>query len=176
MAQHELPTSKIDRTTSWLRKIHWVTAVLVAVAYISINALGPVGTESRFLWANVHFWAGVLVICFTIPRTLLRVWVGGTDAERSAAALIRRSVHLALLSFLLSQPVLGILSVNAAGSPVILYGLGLPITLIGPSQPIASVLHSMHQFVGNAFYWVIALHIASGLFAMVRGFSIPRAS
>jgi cytochrome b561 len=148
--------------------IHWATAFLVIAAIISINARGPIGTQSRFFWANVHFWAGFLVIWLTAPRLIFRLWVGIGDSERSASSFLNRAVRLSLFAFLVIQPVLGVLTVNAAGSPLILYGLDIPIVVIAPNEALATVLHSLHENIGVAFYWIIGLHFGAGLIAIVR--------
>jgi len=144
---------------------HWAIFLLVALAYLAIELRGPKGTESRALWSGVHVWAGSLVLAFASLRLLWRLWYGAPDdidANR-LLAFLARAAHLALYLFVFVQPLLGILTINTAGHPVVLAGLGLPIRLAGADPEANHAIRQAHRFIGNLFYWVIGLHAAAAV-------------
>ncbi len=73
-------------------------------------------------------------------------------------------VTLALLLFVVVQPVLGILSVWAGGE-----ALAIPFTpwalppLLALGEGTGHTLEEAHEVIGNAFYAVIALHALAAL-------------
>jgi len=143
----------------------WTIFLLVALAYLAIEIRGPKGTDSRTLWSNVHFWCGSLVLTLASLRLLWRLW-HGAPAEMNTGrplAFLARLVHLMLYLFIFVQPLLGILMINTGGHPVVLAGLNLPIQLAGADPLAHKVIHEAHEWIGNAFYWVIGLHAAAAI-------------
>ncbi|CAB3773044.1 cytochrome b [Paraburkholderia humisilvae] len=157
---------------------HWVIFLLVATAYFAIEMRGPKGSESRVLWTSVHFWAGTLVLALALPRLLWRLWRRPPDDLSSSRVVtfLSRLMHLLLYIFIFLQPILGILMINTAGHPLTLAGLNYHITLTGPSQEASKVIKEVHEFIGNAFYWVIGLHAlaAIGHHIVLKGASLRR--
>lgn len=144
---------------------HWATFLLVALAWLAIEIRGPKGSDSRALWTAVHFWAGTLVLTLAVFRLLWRLWRGvpGAIDVNPALTFLARLVHVALYLFIFVQPLLGILMVNAGGHPLVLAGLSLPITLIGADALARPVIRTAHEWLGNAFYFVVGLHAFGAL-------------
>jgi cytochrome b561 len=79
-------------------------------------------------------------------------------------ASLSRCTHIALYAFLVVQPLLGLLSVFAAG-----HGIVIPYTSLQIPSPMSAdralshQLEDIHGWVGTIFYYVIGLHILGAL-------------
>ena len=147
-----------------VRWIHWFSVALIAVAYFT----GESAEEFNETGAGVnwHVLAGLGLLLMFVPRLLARLWVRKPPETRSSAAqkLMMRTVHLALLLFVVVQPVLGILMVWSEGDPLI-----VPLTtwqippLLAVGEGWEETLEGLHETVGNVFYGVIGLHVLAAL-------------
>ncbi|WGS52941.1 cytochrome b/b6 domain-containing protein [Paraburkholderia sp. D15] len=154
-----------DRYTKPAIFFHWAIFLLVALAYLAIEIRGPKGSDSRVFWSNVHFCAGNLVLGLAVLRLLWRLWAGAPaeiDTNR-LLAFLARAAHLALYVFIFAQPLLGILMINAGGHPVTLAWVNVSYTLIGADPAARPLLKGAHEWLGNAFYWVIGLHALAAI-------------
>ena len=148
---------------------HWLMFVLVAVAYAAIELRGftDKGTAARMVAMEVHKWSGALVLALIVPRLLWRA-VRGAPAPESyprLGQLAGAAVHGLLYLFLVAQPVLGILMMNAAGRELMLPGTGIGLPpLISPDAGLKDLLGEIHEIIGKAFYLVIGLHAMAALF------------
>ncbi|KAI3592666.1 Cytochrome b561 [Cupriavidus sp. U2] len=148
---------------------HWLMFVLVAVAYAAIELRGftDKGTAARMVAMEVHKWSGALVLALIVPRLLWRAVRGAPapEAYPRLGQLAGATVHGLLYLFLVAQPILGILMMNAAGRELMLPGtdIGLP-PLIAPDAARKDLLGEIHETIGNAFYLVIGLHAMAALF------------
>jgi cytochrome b561 len=154
-----------DRYTRPAIFFHWAIVLLIALAYLAIEIRGPKGSDSRVFWSNVHFWAGNLVLTLAVLRLLWRLWAGAPeeiDGNR-LFAFLARAVHLALYLFIFVQPLLGILMINTGGHPVTLAWANVSYTLVGADPVARPLLKTAHEWLGNAFYWVIGLHALAAI-------------
>jgi cytochrome b561 len=148
---------------------HWVTVFLVGLAYLSIELRGDLESARRAVWTNVHLWGGVILIVFTLIRILWKNWVGNDiNKHRSPISFFSRLSNGLLLIFLIAQPILGVLTMNASGHTNFLSGTEIKISLLGKNTELADFLHATHQWVGNAFYWVIAIHALIGIWQLSK--------
>lgn len=151
------------RYPALVRCIHWTSAGLVLLAYLTSESAEAASG------ANWHIFAGLLLLLlFPLHLVALRLkrrasssWQKPTrQAERLAAI----SIHGALFLFLVVQPVLGVLSLWGTGEP-----LPIPFTAVSVSSPLAldgaagHTLEEMHEAVGTFFYAIIALHVLAAL-------------
>lgn len=150
-----------------LRTVHWLTVLAVAAAYLLVE-LGdddtPIGPASAIQW---HYLAGVLVLvllAIRLPALAASQVPPVTPAPGRWVHLAARATHLTLYGFLLLQPVLGILQVNFGGDPVRLpvVDLALPM-VVSPDHAWEERIEEWHEALGQAFYWVIGLHVAAAL-------------
>lgn len=156
------------------RVFHWVTAIVVTMAFI----LGPGGfgrlmhqgvdpaTRSDIVW---HESLGILVLLLTALRL---VWV----ALRPAAPqfqmvgwmrLAARLMHAALWGLLLALPATALLALGSEGHPLTLLG-GVRVDrlpLIAGSA-IAGLADwgEVHEFLGDFIMWLAGLHAAAAIF------------
>lgn len=148
---------------------HWLMFVLVAVAYAAIELRGftDKGTAARMVAMEVHKWSGALVLALIVPRLLWRA-VRGAPAPEAYPRLGRlagAAVHGLLYLFLLAQPIVGVLMMNAGGRELMVPGTGIGLPpLIAPDAPLKDVLGDIHETIGKAFYLVIGLHAMAALF------------
>jgi cytochrome b561 len=152
------------------RWLHWTTFALVVVAYASINArkLFERGSDERILAVESHFLVGMVILMLTLPRLANRLKGPSpiiVPPQPVFSALLSKATHALLYAFLIVQPLSGILARLAEGK-----GIGLPFvervipSFFGTHEALATSLESAHVWIGEAFYWVIGLHILAALF------------
>ena len=66
--------------------------------------------------------------------------------------------HWLMYALILCLPVLGLLSLQAKGTPPNLFGLPLPL-LIEPAPTLAHDLKDWHENLGNVLLWLAILHV-----------------
>lgn len=145
--------------------LHWVIFLLVALALFAIEVRGPRGSDSRALWTGVHVWAGLSVLVLTVVRLFWRLVHGvpAAEAGQGVFAACARGLHLLFYVLLIAQPLLGILMINFAGRPVSLMGTGLSFAIVGADDAARQTVHDVHEFIGNALYYLIGLHALAAL-------------
>lgn len=156
------------------RAFHWVTAIVVTIAFI----LGPGGfgrlmrsgvdpaTRSDIVW---HETLGMLVFVLTVLRLL---WVAFRPAAPQIAMagwmqLASKGAHLALWALMLALPISAMLVLGSEGYPLTLLG-GLRIDqmpLIANSG-LADLADwgDVHEFLGNAIMWLAGLHAVAAIY------------
>ena len=153
-----------------LRRLHWLMAVLVALAYVFIEQRGIFerGTAERAAMVQAHFWMGLSVLVLVVWRLLLRRRDGAppiTPLLPAWQAWPAKLLHLALYAFLLVMPVLGLLTAWTDGKVLFLpfTDIALP-ALLGQDEALAAQLEELHGSIGEAFYWVIGLHVLAAIY------------
>jgi len=160
----------IARYAASQRAMHWIVVAFVASAYALAELRGwfPRGTPIRSAMMPLHFWAGIGVLLLLLPRLGLRL-KNGIPAITPPLATWGRGLslltHGALYTFLLVQPILGILILWSEGR-----GIPVPFTdivlapLFAPGAAIEDRVEDLHKLLANIFYWVIGLHSAAALY------------
>jgi cytochrome b561 len=155
------------RRYAWpVRAIHWTSAALVLVAYLTTE-LAEDAEHGEATGINWHVAAGLALLVLFVPRLLARL------LPRPGPLLppvprwslwSSRLVTLALLLFVVVQPLLGVLMVWAEGDAVAVpfSAWSLPPLLV-LGEGAGDALEEAHEVVGNAFYAVIALHALAAL-------------
>jgi cytochrome b561 len=77
--------------------------------------------------------------------------------------VVAKAMYLALYAFLIAMPILGWLTLSAAGKPIPFFGLELP-ALIGIDEVSAHSLEDIHETIGVIGYYLIGLHASAALF------------
>lgn len=162
--------SSQPRYGAGLRRIHWLTVLLVAAAYVLVEQRGlfPRGSDGRALMMQGHFWAGLSVLAFSAGRIGLRV--RGNSPPVSPAlpdwqVWMARALHLSLYAFLVVMPLLGLATAWTDGKSVFVPFTGVAIPpLLGVDKALAHRLEDLHGSIGEVFYWVIGLHVAAALY------------
>lgn len=147
--------------------LHWAMFILIAAVFASIEfrELFEKGSVPREFLKSLHFMLGLCVLIlvvlrlFTLSRTVTPAIQPQPAAWETAAAHV---AHLALYAIMLAMPILGWLTLSAAGKPIPFFGLTLP-PLIAASKETAEWLKEVHHQLGEIFYIVIGLHAAAAL-------------
>ena len=153
-----------------LRTLHWLMALLVLAVYLLIEQRGlfPRGSAGRSAMMQGHFWAGLLVFAFAVWRIALRRRHAAppiAPALPAWQAWLSRALHLSLYAFVVAMPLLGLATAWTDGKSVLVPFTGIAIPpLLATDKPLAHQLEDLHGNIGEAFYWVIGLHIAAALY------------
>jgi len=156
------------------RVFHWVTAIVVSIAFI----LGPGGfgrlmrqgvdpaTRSDIVW---HESLGLLVMLLTALRLAWLALRPATPQFQMAAWMhtAGRLMHIALWVLLLALPITALLALGSESHPLTLLGSVRVdrMPLIADSG-IARLTDwgDVHKFLGDSIMWLAGLHAAAAIF------------
>lgn len=145
--------------------LHWLMFLLFAGALAAIEYKGtlPKGSAGRALFTSIHMMLGQCILLFACVRVWAR-WRYTAPANIGAAWQIASAklVHWVLYAIMFAMPISGILFVQAAGKDVTFLTWTLP-RLVAENPDLKSTLKSAHEFVGNAVYFIVGLHIVGAL-------------
>ena len=163
-----------DRYDPVSRFFHWVTAIVVTIAFI----LGPEhfgrlmhqgldpATRADIVW---HESTGILVLALTVIR-LLWIAVRPRAPRFPTAGWMNRAaklMHIAMWMLLAALPVTALLALGSEGHPLTLLG-GMRIDRM-PSIAESGIARladwgEVHGFLGDAIMWLAGLHAAAAIF------------
>ena len=163
-----MSTAHGERHGSFTILLHWVTAILVLIAFI----YGPGGSEARVYSAardakrQLHETLGMSVLMLSFIRVAWRL-VDTRPAEVALArwmAVAAKAAHHLLYLLLFAVPFTAIAGAWLEGHPLTL----LAGVTIGPwiaeSHAAGTVVAEVHTWLGDAILWVAGAHAAAGLF------------
>jgi len=164
------------RLSADLVLLHWMVALLMIIAVGAILSRGELapGDPWRPMLRQWHMGLGVAVFIVGVARLAVRLWRGVPALAPEAAGVrwLRRSVELGLYGVVLVQPWVGVLHVQSGGKPVHFLSLQLP-QFMAEHAGTHHQLGDWHQALGNAFYGLLATHVAAALWHhFVRGDSV----
>jgi cytochrome b561 len=148
--------------------LHWIMfGLFIAVfASIELRVLFEKGTEPREMMKTIHFIVGLVVLSLALLRIASRVLTPQPKpAPIPGGALVKglaQLAHIALYVVMIGMPLLGWLSLSAAGKPIPFLGFELP-ALIAPDKVFSKQIKDLHETMGVVSYWLIGLHIAAAL-------------
>ncbi len=158
-----------QRFTPAQRRLHWLMALLIAVAYLLIEQRGLFsrGSVGRATMVQGHFWTGLTIFVLACWRLLIRRRHGAppvTPVLDRWNALAGASLHVALYLFFLVQPMLGLATAWTDGKAVLIpfTKIALP-ALLAENKDLAHTLEDLHGTIGTVFYWVIGIHVLAAL-------------
>ena len=162
-----MPHTTPTRYPTALVTLHWLTLALTVGVYalIQLHDLLPKGSDARALAKAWHETLGVTVFAVVLVRLPLRLWLGVPPALAGTPRwqhLLAGAMHWALYGLLIAAPLLGYLHLNARGTPVPFFGLGMP-AFIAPDRALAGQIKEVHETIGTLGYWLIGLHAAAAL-------------
>lgn len=163
-------TTKVHRYPVAMISLHWLTFLLVVLAYIfmEFRDIYPRGSSSREFMKATHYSLGLTVLGLTIARLLLKVRSGPAPAIAPAPAPWQNTAakigHTLIYIFLLCMPVIGWSALSADGGPVLFYGFEIPC-LLEPSKILSGQLEEIHEIGANIGFLLLGGH---ALFAIVH--------
>lgn len=157
-----------DRYSIGTIALHWLMFMLMIAVYafIELRELFPKGSDPREAMKALHFMFGLSILLLVLPRIGMR-FLGTTPAitpqppawQQASAKL----AHLLLYLFMLAMPLLGWLTLSAAGKSIPFFGLQLP-ALIGEDKELAKSIKEIHETIGEIGYYLIGLHVLAALY------------
>jgi len=147
--------------------IHWLTAVLVVVAFI----YGPGGSETRVYSASsdfdrqLHETLGITILTLTVLRVFWRL-TAAIPEQRSPSRFVTlgsKLVQLALYVLLFALPATAIAGAWLEGHPITLMaGVRVP-PLIAERHQTGQTIATIHTWLGDTILWLAGLHALAGL-------------
>jgi len=146
--------------------LHWLMFLLFVVALCAIEYRGFLqkGDPAIGQVMSIHKQAGVLVLVLALLRLATRAntaappVLGALPLQRIAA----HAMHVALYVVMFALPISGILMSQCAGRAVELFGWALP-ALVAQNDALRDLIKPIHEFVGNAVYFLVGLHLVAAL-------------
>jgi cytochrome b561 len=148
--------------------LHWLTAILVLVAFI----YGPGGSEERVyaperdLERRLHETLGICVLALAVLRLLWRLVDNRPDppAVPRWMSFAAKLVRAALYVLLVAVPPTAISGAWLEGHALtLLGGVAIPAPL-GKLHSLGANVAAVHTWLGDAILWVAGAHAAMGLF------------
>ena len=144
-------------------------ALLVAIVYLLIEQRGIFsrGSAGRTFMMQGRFWTGLTIFVLACWRLAVRRRDGTppvTPALDRWNTLAATTLHVALYLFFLVMPMLGLATAMSDGKAVLIpfTNIALP-ALLPQDRALAHQLEDLHVTIGNAFYWVIGIHVLAAL-------------
>lgn len=149
-------------------RLHWLTALLMVAVYacIELREFYPKGSDIREGFKTWHFMLGLSVLAVTLIRLYFRTKYKAPEIAPKPSKhlmLVAHVAHALLYLMMVALPILGWLTLSAAGKPIPFFGLELP-ALVAENEVFAKTLKGLHKTIGTAGYFLIAVHAAAALF------------
>lgn len=146
------PTQRTDKHSLFTRIFHWVGALLIIVAFISINMGDEYISLHKSIGASFFIWTVLRIINRFItkapPHPPMPKW-------QTAVAHL---THLGLYIAMLAMPITGMLMSMYGGRGVSVFGLFSLPSVVGIDRQMAKVMNGLHT--GAVFYVLVFLVIA----------------
>lgn len=156
-----------QRYTTVSIALHWLMLVLIVAVYgaMELHEYFPKGSALRTGLKNWHFMLGLTVLVLVVFRLLARSFGSYpqiTPAPPAWQQKLAHCMHAALYGLMFCMPILGWLTLSAAGKPIPFFAFELP-GLVAPAKALARQLKEIHEVGAGLGYFLIALHAAAGL-------------
>ena len=163
------PSSRTPtRYSAVTQAFHWLTAILVLVAFI----YGPGGSEQRVYAAardadrQLHETLGLLVFSIAVLRLLWRAVDKRPDppvVSRWMGAL-STAVQLLLYALMLALPITAVSGAWLEGHPLTLLAGVKVAPLLATRHDLGANLAEIHGWLGDAILWLAGLHALAALY------------
>ena|SRR5439155_13517825 len=147
---------------------HWVTALLVLVAFI----YGPEGSEQRVYSPagdfdrQLHESLGLCVLALAVMRLLWRTLDTPPESPQGPRwmGIAAKAVQGALYLLLFALPLTAVTGAWLEGHPLtLLAGVEIP-SLLGLSHDAGVAVATIHTWLGDAILWLAGSHALAALF------------
>jgi cytochrome b561 len=147
---------------------HWITAVLVLIAFI----YGPGGSEARVYSAardfdrQLHETLGLTVLVLVALRLAWRIFDERPDPPQLPRwmGVPAKLIQALLYALLFAVPLTAITGAWLEGHPLTLLG-GVRIgPLLAEAHPTGATVANIHTWLGDAILWVAGLHAVAALY------------
>ncbi|MDB5991373.1 MAG: cytochrome b [Herbaspirillum sp.] len=142
--------------------LHWAIFLLMAAAltFMESRSYLPKDDPLSATLRRWHMLAGQLVLLLVVFRIAARFMFGVPPLQSGPRwqMWIAHAVHAFLYLLMLALPITGILFNQAGGRDVSFFGWVLP-HLIAPDKALGTIIRHTHDWLGNAVFYVVGLHI-----------------
>jgi cytochrome b561 len=161
-------TRSVARYSPMAQTLHWLTAILVLIAFI----YSPGGSEERVYAAardaqrQLHESLGLTVLALTLIRVLWRAVDNRPDPPDVVRwmGITSKVVQGLLFALLFAIPLTAIIGAWLEGHPLTLLG-GIRIASpMARSHAGGAVIAEIHTWLGDAILWIAGLHALAALF------------
>jgi cytochrome b561 len=165
-------TMRTGRFAAPQRVLHWLMAVcIIAMFFIGAGMVSTIAPKYLPL-ILAHKTLGAALLVLVLIRLALRLYYGAPPLPADLPNTMKLGAklsHYALYGLMIVMPLLGLGMLWAAAYPVVLYG-GIRIPALLPqSDDVHTLLWNAHFYLGFAFFALVLLHVAAGLFhALIR--------
>jgi len=148
--------------------IHWLTLLLLIAVYATMELRGifPKGSDGRNGMMTWHYMLGLTVLAIVALRLVVRFSSAVPPIQPPPPRWqmwFANAMHVALYALMIGMPILGWLTLSAAGKPIPFFGLHLP-ALLSQDKELASQIKDVHETCATIGYFLIGSHAAAGLF------------
>ncbi len=148
--------------------LHWLMLIVIAAVYACMELRGffPKGSALRDGLKTWHFMLGLSVLVLVAVRIVVRLTSTTPPIEPPPPRwqdVLGRMMHLALYALMVGMPLLGWLTLSAAGKPIPFFIADVP-ALISENVSLAKWFKNIHEIGGTAGYFLIGMHAAAALF------------
>jgi cytochrome b561 len=154
------------------RLLHWLMAIcIIAMLFVGVGMVSTVMPKYLPLLAT-HKTLGLAILLLALLRIAMRLKSGTPPLPLDLPPpmkLAAKLSHYALYALMIAMPLIGWAMQSAGAYPVVLLG-GFQLPAILPQNAAAyTLLRTAHAYLAFAFFALILLHIAAGLFhALIR--------
>ena len=157
-----------NRYGSMAQIFHWVTAILVLVAFI----YGPGGSETRVYSSardadrQLHETLGLVIFGLVALRLLWRMIDRQPDPPDIPRWMdtVSKAVQGLLYVLMFLLPISAVTGAWLEGHPLTLLG-GVEISsLLAPAHDMGARIAKLHTWLGDAILWVAGVHAAAAIF------------
>jgi cytochrome b561 len=165
---HQVTVPPADRYGPVAQAFHWVTAILVLVAFI----YGPGGSEQRVYSPardfdrQLHETLGMCVFALAAMRMLWRAVDARPDPPEVPRwmGIASKAAHWGLYVLLFAVPLTAIAGAWLEGHPLtLLGGIEMP-PLLGLSHDLGAQIATLHSWLGDAILWLAGFHAVAALY------------
>jgi cytochrome b561 len=154
------------------RLLHWLMAIsILAMLFIGVGMVSTVMPKYVPLLVT-HKTLGIAILVLALLRIAVRLRSGTPPLPLDLPAPMKLGAvlsHYALYALMIAMPLIGWAMQSAGNYPIVLLGgVHLP-PILSPDAGLFSLLKTAHVTLAFAFFALILLHIAAGLFhALIR--------
>ena len=154
------------------RSLHWLMAIcILGMLFIGVGMVSTVMPKYLTL-VSIHKPLGIAILVLALIRLAVRLRYGAPPLPADLPEPMKLAAqlsHYALYALMIAMPLIGWGMLSAAAYPIVLYG-GVHLPPIVPqSDGLHTLLWNAHFYLAFAFFALILLHAAAGLFhALVR--------
>jgi len=151
--------------------LHWTTAVLVLIQFVTSFVWDWFPRETREFLENLHTSLGVLLTAVIVARVIWRLMPGHqvSSLEVGWVKIASKGVHYFLYLLLIVQAGLGMTIGWAAGHPIHLFGLPIPGPIGTLDRPFRHELREIHQWLG---YGIVIFAFGHALAALYHHYAL----